>query len=204
MEPFAELWTVRPEWAGETCFVVAGGPSLLALDVSRLADRRVIAVNSAHLCVPRVDILFYGDNRWWLEIGRGDTHKAARIVSTSGIGPERLLSLHKEPLPGLSADRQKLRMRRSSVSGAINLAVHLGVAKIVLLGLDGRKGADGRRHSHGVRYPWPLKPKAFDEQIQEFSALVEPLRAAGVETVNASPGSAVLCWPLVEFEKCLQ
>jgi hypothetical protein len=69
------LWNVTPEWAGETVFIVAGGPSVAAQNLDVLAGRKVIAVNSSYERVPGADVLFFGDCRWWDEHRERDALK---------------------------------------------------------------------------------------------------------------------------------
>lgn len=197
-------WTVAREWAGETVFVLAGGPSVADLDLSPLAGRRVIAINSAHLSWPMADIVFYADARWWTDLGSKESVRAARIVTTGAAGPASGLHLVKvEPSPGIALDPCRVALRRTSVSGAINLAVHLGAARVVLLGVDGGL-VNGRRHHHGVKYPWPLVDRCFDEHRVELEALAPSVAAVGVEVLNCSPVSALRCWERIAFPEALE
>jgi hypothetical protein len=93
-------------------------------------------------------------------------------------------------------------LRRTSTTAAINIAVHLGVSRIVLLGLDGKVAENGRTHHHAP-HPWALRHNWAAEQREDLASLVAPLAARKVEVLNASPGSAVPCWPSVSFEEAL-
>ena len=59
------------DWTGEPCIVVASGPSLDAdtahrVRMARWTDGwRVIVVNDAYRLLPRADILYACDARWW-------------------------------------------------------------------------------------------------------------------------------------------
>lgn len=201
-------WHVAPEWAGETAFIVAGGTSVLDQDLSLLRGRRVIVINSSYEAAPFADFLFFGDASWW------DTHCrrpalaafAGRIVTVSVrcAGP-RLLRLRRQvPPPGLSLDRSCAVSERTSLQGAINLAIHLGVKRIVLLGADMRRADDGRSHHHAP-HPRPNKPgnRTWDIQMGQLRLAVEPLRQLGIEVVNTSPITRIDWWPRAELAACL-
>lgn len=196
------MWSIASEWEGLTAFVLAGGASVKNLDLSLLKGWRVIAINSAHLTYPDADILFFADHRWWTDVGRNEQAFEGRIVTTSNGGPRDVLRLEKiDPAKGIATKPTQVALSRTSVSGAINLAVHLGCKRIVLLGVDGKVGADGQRHHHGGKYPWPMVKACFDHHAEEFRAIAPSLKAAGVEVINANPDSAIGVWPKVSFQE---
>lgn len=148
-------WTVTPEWKGETVFIIGGGTSVCRQNVSRLEGRKVIAVNSSYEVAPFAQILFFGDNRWWQE----HRYRAAlvdfkgRLVTVSEAADgERLIKLKRVRPggngPGLATKPDTLASQKTSLQGAMNLAFHLGAARIVLLGADMRRADDGRSHHH--------------------------------------------------------
>jgi hypothetical protein len=201
-------WRVSRDWPGETVFLVASGPSLKLLELSRLEGRRVIVVNSSWLHWPTADFLVFADGRWWRtkRLRPENGQFSGDIVTTAAeIGDRHVKKLRKiAPYDGLSADPQTLALKSTSVTGAINLAAHLTGpgGRIVLCGVDARRGPDGERHSHGLPWPWPAGglPKAFSEQIAELRSIAPSAKTMGVEVVNASPGSAVDAFPMVNFE----
>jgi hypothetical protein len=201
-------WRVAPEWAGETAFIVAGGTSVLEQDLSHLRGRRVIVVNSSYEAVPFADFLFFGDASWWETHCSRETLTAfaGRIVTVSvrAVG-ERLLRLRRRvPPPGLSLDPSSIVSERTSLQGAINLAVHLGAKRIVLLGADMCRANDGRSHHHSP-HPRPNKPgnRTWDIQMVQLRLIAEPLRALGIEVINTSPVSRIDWWPRAELSACL-
>lgn len=205
-------WTVPRLWPGETVFIFAGGPSLATQGTERLAPqeggpvRRCIAVNSSYVAHPWADYLFAADDRWLdlpaqrkalpgLWSGRAVT--VARRVRWDG-----LLELKKMKGPGLSADPRAVGVDRTSLRAAINLAVHLGGARLVLLGADNRRSKDGRTHHHKP-HSWLMKPEDFGKQYRELTEIVEPLEALGIEVLNASPGSRLDFWPITTLDEVL-
>jgi SAM-dependent methyltransferase/ADP-heptose:LPS heptosyltransferase len=197
------MWSIARDWQGETAFVIAGGPSVKHLDLSPLKGRKVIVINSAHLTYPDADILFYADQRWWTDLGSKEAFRG-RVVTTSGGGPRDVKRFLKiDPCKGIATDPTQLALSRTSVTGAINLAVHLGCTRIVLLGVDGRVAPDGQRHHHGAAYPWAMVKGCFDHHAAEFKAIAPSLSRLGVEVINANPDSAIDVWPKVPFQEVI-
>lgn len=197
--------SIAREWEGETAFVLAGGASVKDLDLSPLKRRRVIAINSAVLAWPEADILFFADARWWSDPPHGWKADigafAGRVVTTSGGGPVGVTRLMKiDPGHGIADKPNQLALARTSVTGAINLAIHLGCRRVVLLGVDGKNGEGGKRHHHGAAYPWPFIRGSFDLHQTEFQAVAPSIARAGVDVVNANPDSAIMVWPRAPFE----
>lgn len=204
--------------------MIGGGPSVASQNIEALRGHRVIAVNSSWVLAPFADIVFFGDGRWWRaesecsrRLHRGLPEPAAqygelllasgyvgRIVTCAESVHDRapILKLHKMRLPGLSTDPRSVVMRRTSMTAAINLAVHLGVKSIVLLGLDGKPAIDGRTHHH-EHHPWDQRTNCWMEQLEDLASIVRPLLNLGIEVINANPDSAVKLWPIVPLQDCL-
>lgn len=200
------MWTIAREWQGETVFILASGPSVLDLDLSLLTGRRVIAIKSSWLHWPAADILFFADGRWWRDGNLRPQAFAGQVVTTAQeIGDPGIFKLKKIHPHALSTDPGSVALARTSTTGGINIAALKGAAKIVLLGVDGKLGADGQRHSHGLKWPWPKggQPQAFADQLAEYRAIAPSAAAMGIEIVNANPDSAVNVWPRLRFEDCL-
>lgn len=203
-----EYWTATPEWAGETAFIVAGGPSVNQFKpLDCLRGRKVVAINSSWKDVPFADILYFGDRRWW------DHHSHAvlpgfkgRIITTAPNverNNPRLVIMKKALPPGLATDRQTLTMRRTSLTAALNLVKHLGVSRVVLIGADGKGDGKGRTHHHKP-HPWPQRPDCWAEQRKDLESTRKPLKMGGVEVVNASPGSAYEFWPVMTLQQAIE
>jgi hypothetical protein len=141
---------VQREWEQLPVFILGGGPSVERLDLSKLDGHKVIAVNSAWRTYRAADVLFFADGRWWREYGRSLPGFSGQIVTTAAERPQQSLRRRKvSPKRGIARQPDELALDKSSVSGAINEAVHRGSELIVLLGVDGKLGAGGKRHHHG-------------------------------------------------------
>jgi hypothetical protein len=197
---------IEKRWGGATVFVAATGPSLTPEVASLVRGNRVVAVNDAYKLFPFADVLYACDAKWW------DVHKGC-----PGFLGERWSSHEK----GGSNDKReagakyglKLVAGRSgetfrtdgaiaygSNSGfqAVNLAILFGASRIVLVGFDMRE-VGGRRHFFG-EHPRPLRSGGcFQSWAAKFASAAKCL-PAGVQVVNATPGSAVKAFPFVKLD----
>jgi len=194
------------EWDHEPVFILAGGPSVGGLDLSRINGHRVIAVNSSWRTYRAADAIFYADGRWWREYGKHLSLSgfSGQIITTAKERPRQALMRKRvPPARGIAKNPDQLAVEKSSVSGAINEAVHRGSKLIVLLGVDGKLGAGGKRHHHDENYMWKMVPNCFDDHAAEFKMLAPSLKALGIDVVNANPDSRIDAWPRVTFEEAL-
>ncbi len=194
-------WRVdTQDWLGQTCFIVGGGASLLKHDVNVLRGRNVIVINTSYETVPWADYLIFSDSRWWWHHQSLVKEFRGKIISASPSvkGPPPVLKMHRKNPPGLATDIGTLTIKNTTLSAAVNLAVHLGVNRIVLLGIDGKPQEDGRTHHHKP-HPWKMLPGCWDRQYGDLDQISIELKERGIECVNASPGSAWPHWPIVEL-----
>lgn len=103
---------------------------------------------------------------------------------------------------GMEDDPSCLRHGSNSGYAAINLAVHLGAKRILLLGYDMRL-ENGRSNWHDELRPF-ASPSLYEQSmLPHFATLVEPLGKLGVEVVNCTPGSALDAFPKATLEDAL-
>lgn len=206
---------------GLTFVIAATGPSLtihqaraVAMARASLPDLKVIAVNDAIYPFWFADIAYACDASWWR------AHKGL-----PGFGGWRLRLKH--PCPDTGRDRNPLDMpgvdtftssgnlgfdprpgfiRHGGNSGyqAVHIAAHLEAERIILLGFDMRS-SDKKRHWFGEHLSATRKaPANMKRWIEVFGGLASELRARHIEVVNASPGSALTAFPLVDLEATLK
>src|SRR5688572_15903262 len=137
-------------WPGETAVIIGGGPSLTAADCSYVRGKaRVIAIKEAAVCnlphiippAPWAEVLYAADYKFW------KTHKGAPEFKglkytieqspgePQGVWPD-VQVLRNTGAEGLELDPSGLRTGYNSGYQSVNLAVHLGITRIVLLGFD--------------------------------------------------------------------
>ena len=183
-------------------YLVGGGPSLRGFDWSRLDGKNVIAVNRAFQVLPNAPYVYFSDKRFWDWHGAQLKSYSGRIIS----GAHRLRvngveSYQFTGVAGLDLTPGKLRHGNSSGYAAINLAVHLGARKIVLLGYDMRM-VDDRAHWHDG-YPVVARQNVFDKMHAFFETMVPQLKQLDVTVLNACPGSRINAFPQISHEEAL-
>jgi hypothetical protein len=200
-------WTVPREWTGETCFILAGGPSLRGFDAETIRGRgRVIVINNSYLLAPWADVLYYCDRSWWL------AHRTEALATfrgryrvSLGTSEDGTMRLRNSGVSGLELRPDHLKHGSNGGYQAIGLAFHFGAARIVLLGYD--MHVDGERtHWHDGHPNWTpeRQQKALAGYLPHFATLVGPLKRAGVEILNATPGSALTRFPMATLEEILK
>lgn len=201
------VWSVPREWADQTAFIIAGGPSVAQQDVGALRGKRVIAINSSYEVAPWAEYLIFGDAPWFFRHREALKGFPGRIVTTSlsvrGSAERSVLRLKKKyPPPGLSKSPDEVVMQKTTLQAAINMAVHLGANRIVLLGADMGAAPDGRTHHHKP-HPTAPKPGCWDEHIEQLRHTVVPLAELGIEVINTSINSRLPFWPKVPLNEVL-
>lgn len=199
---------LSPDWKGETVFIVAGGTSVASQNTDLLKGRKVIVVNSSWSRLPWADILFFADDRWWREYSSEVLAGFPGRIMTCApeVRHPRFIKLRRASLETqLHPERDTVMVRRTSMTGALNVAMHLGVARIVLLGLDGKAGVNGRLHHH-EEYSMSMGglEDTWQEQRRDLVCARNSLKVRDIHVVNASPVSALHdIWPFVPFEAFL-
>jgi hypothetical protein len=191
---------------------LATGPSLTAADVERCRGRAVVvAVNDAHRLAPWADVLYSSDRYWWAYHKGVPAFGGARatIEYSPGRAPRELekfcafVYYRQTGHEGLETAPDGLRTcGQNSGGAALNLAVHLGARRVILLGYD-MGDTTGRRHFFGP-HPGPINGRHnFPRWRQAFATMVEPLRAAGVEVINCTRTTSLGAFPCVALEEVL-
>lgn len=179
-------------WPGDTVAILATGPSLCVEDCDYLRGKcRVIAINDAHLLAPWADVLYSSDRQWWPHhkgvpsfhgMKYGITGQRRRIELFKGL-PEIQILAHTGT-SGLELKPHALRTGSNSGYAAINLAVHFGAARILLLGYN-MGPHKGKKHFFGDHVGL-TNGSNYQGFIRQFETLVKPLQALGIEVINCT------------------
>jgi hypothetical protein len=213
------LYSVPKSWVGETCVIIAGGPSLRTQDFSPLNKYRpqIITVNDSWRLRPAANVLYFCDTKWWEQqiyanhFCVNDRVRFHDLIYNGnwikgGEGFEdhpQVQKLKFTGQQGLETDPTGLRHGSNSTYQAMNLAYHFGVKKIILLGVDMRISESGKSHWHDEHRALGFHNVIKNTMLPQFQHLVEPLKAAGVEVINATPGSALTLWEHKSLEDAL-
>jgi hypothetical protein len=219
-------------WPESTVYIIGGGESLKAMASvpleekdpkivaeglrryfePRLWDKRVIGVNDAVMLGPCVDVLFFGDVRfYWRNQAAVDAFGGIKVSLNLRVegyehetieGRKGINIMQRGGLRGLEKERTHLAWNRSSGGAAINLAVHLGARRIILLGFDMKTGVHTSHFAPNAAKP-TLKDETFEGWRDTMNHLASVLKAIGVTVLNATPGSALKAFPMVDFEATL-
>lgn len=186
------LWTVPRIWAGETVHILGAGPSLRNIDLSRLVGRRVLVINYVEV-FPSADFLVATDANPLLP------NLPGRSITICEAATDQWLRLWDTGPDGIETDCASCaRGRRTSLQLALNIAVHLGCVRAILLGADMATAADGATHWDGRTDPrYADGTMVRDVYLPALLSTVGPLEAVGLEVFNATPGSRLPFWPIV-------
>jgi hypothetical protein len=195
-------------WPGSTIVCLASGPSLTAEDVESCRGKaRVIAVKDAIRLAPWADVLYGAGadvGRWWQHNGPRLTEYPGLRFTLDPAAATWATVLRDTGYTGLESDPSGLRTGKNSGYQSINLAVHLGASRIILLGFDLQEGANGQQRWFG-QHPWQTRPWAELGKMCApiFDTLVQPLAERGISINNASRETALTCFPRLPITEAL-
>lgn len=200
-------------WAGSSCLIIGGGPSLRGLDWGRVdcATERTIAVNRAGEGEWGTPDLWLGvDANYWRKEAPQDAIGTRVWIDTGDKAPWRGVNiiLPCAAPPGLPNRHAAFAWGRSLAEGvgcagnsgfaALNLAVILGADPIYLLGFD-MKGENGvLTHFHSGYREKPPSDVLCERWRAAFAWAVTAgeLDRTRVVVLEVTPGdSALTCFP---------
>ena len=205
VNPNSYTGKVEPIWKNETVYLIGGGTSLKSFKWNSLNGKRTIAINKAFFTYPLADALYWTDGRiyaWYKrEINKFNGLKFTIRPRNDYEGEIKVL--RKGNTLGLEEARDRLAHGNNSGYAAINLAYLLGAKRIILLGYDMKN--DGKSGHFHDGYPFPTTgDKVYKTQfIPSFDSLAVALKERKIEVYNASPISALKCFPIITHEKAL-
>ncbi len=198
-----------PDWRGETCVVVASGPSAkdVPVDLAR-GKARFIAVNNSWRLAPWADVLYACDFAWWKHADGCPEFAGLKLSIDRQSCRDQPWGVRKVEC-NKGDDRLNLRQWNTigwggnSGFGALNLAAQFGCRKIILVGFDMtiRFGS----HWHGDHPERMNNPRSGN--VERWRRAVDnaarQLDAVGILAINCSPISALQNYPKMTFEGAL-
>lgn len=229
------IWKVPPIWEGGEVWILGGGssvpeqfgvpdsvvndvvkgispPSAYSPYMSAIHDKHVIAINVAYLIGTWIDMMFFGDLKFFKE------HQT-RLVEWPGLKISchdcvdkvpwvKYLPNDKKHSTGISPDPHMVSWNANSGSAAISVAANTGAKRIILVGFDMNYNNTNHRHWHNLYQVEPVDRKkkvaprfnrlfSFQRHLQGFPHILRDAKLRGIEIINASPDSSI-----VEFPKC--
>mgnify|MGYP002145968013 CR=1 FL=1 len=148
-----------PDWSGETCIIVASGPSAAAVPLEQAKGKaKIIAINDSWRLCPWADVLYGCDVKWWQQ-NKGLPGFAGMRLAGEKRAAEDYNGIHHIRVMHFD-DRLHLDEKGTVGCGgnsgfqALNLALQFGCTRIILVGYDMR--LDKGLHWHGAH------PKELD------------------------------------------
>jgi hypothetical protein len=198
-------YSVPRAWPGETCAILASGPSMSRDVCERIRGRcRTIAVSNQGIptrdsitgvvhaaLAPWADVLYSSDAKWW-NAHRAEAMKFAGLKIGGAQVPHWEGLHHLAFSPKAPFDERPTHLVTGANSGyqAVHLAAHFGASRILLFGFDMR--VVGQRQHWFGNHPVPLNTRCrFSGWIVNFARLAPALAKRGIELVNCTPGSAL-------------
>lgn len=207
-----EFASVGPrDWTGRPVIIVGGGPSLTGFDFERLRGvGYVLAVKQSWKHVPFADACF-GLDLPWLEWACDDLLKlqmplyvAAPDQTLLGVHIETATYIRRVTGEGLSDNPAFIHHGGHSGFGALNFAWLRGARRVFLFGYD----YTGDHHDIAAYQGRSTSAQAsmwyLPRWVKHFVPVVEQAKAAGVEIINASPGSLLDVFERVPHDEALQ
>lgn len=206
-------------WQGGSCVILGGGPSLKEVDFDLIKGLRIVGVNNAYgdpitdgkgkayHYKPRdwVDICWFGDARWyqwhkkWLRFYMGMLMTSKEQLH----GRDGIFSMERSRKKKFGIENRPGNIAWNGNSGgsAINLAYHLGVKSIILLGFDMQR-VDGKANWHND-HPTPSKTP-YSRFLGSFPAIAKDADRLGLTILNATPGTAIPDFDICTLEEAVK
>lgn len=225
------MWQVPEIWKDGECWILGGGPSVTeqfgipkkvvqsviegkatpnaySPYMSSIHNKHVIGINMSYKIGDWIDIVFFGDNSFFLR-------EKNNLAAFPGIKVSSHPQVEKYPWvkytgrdtrhpKGISTNPKMISWNGNSGAAAISLAAHLGVKRIILLGFDMKLDDAGKQHWHDLYHrlenlkqqPVPNqrnKPGGlpFNRHLLGFPEIAKDAKRMGIEIINACPESAI-------------
>jgi len=226
---------IEPIYKGETAILIATGPSLNDDQLEFVKKQqdagkcRVFTINNVYQRVPWTDAHLSCDGPWWRWYGpRSQKLKDLKCPKYTWyydiaqelkeFGVKYIRAIEK---PGLSLDPRTIHINHGSGPMWINLALHFGIKRLVLIGHDMKFAPDYKPHEkmpgstprhYFNEYPGPLqhwpsvkvglsKPGVLDGLIEAYKKMIPQLEEVGMDVVNCTPDSALTIFRMSTLEE---
>ena len=159
-----------------------------------------------------IDVLFFGDSSWYvvyrnviLNLDLLKITSCARFAKSDKLCEGIKYLAWDKKMQGLSTNPSSVCWNSNSGAAAINLAVHFGAKRIVLLGFDMKLDANNVSHWFGSYHRKEPKPPIppFTRHLKGFDAIKVDADLLGVEILNCSDTSVITQFKKVAVEEVL-
>lgn len=183
-------WSVPAMWPGRTVAVLASGPSMSQAVADKVKHLPRITVNTTYRLALDADIIYACDEAWWKANPEAVQCGGIKVAMEALPGkhpefPEDVKVLRNTGREGFDPFPDCLRTHNNGGIQAVQVAVHAGAARILLLGFDMRGGHWHEAHPNG---------DTSDKQFLRWIDRARGLAKAPVDIVNCTEGSALDCF----------
>lgn len=197
-----------PDWRGQSCVIVASGPSAAKVDLSLCKHFKFIAINNSWQLAPWADVLYAADGKWWdryhdtlwgFQGMKVTVDKAASIKY--GLN---LVELARGRYNLVTDDLGKIGVGGNSGFHAINLAIQFGIdQQLILVGFD--MTAKNGTHWHGDHVKGLSNPRDFN--MERWGRIIDEayprICELGIRAVNVSDASKLNAYPKMTMEEVM-
>ena len=194
-------------YGNKTIVCIAGGASLTADDAAYCEGRAdVLAINRSFEVAPFARWLYACDGDFWRTYLHALTFHGEKWTQDKPAAQKYGLH-YVESRPGTTLGTSFVGWGQTAENGggnsgfqALNLALHFGATRVLLLGYD--MGGKHWHEDHTGHCANPL-PHNFDAWIRGFEAAVPQLERLGVEVINCSRRTRLHCFRRAPIDKVL-
>lgn len=200
----ATYWTPLRMFEGRTVAVLASGPSMSQAVADRVKHLPRIAVNTTYELARDADIVYACDRGWWARHPDALKCNGIKLACEPIAGhlpspafPDDVFVLRNGGVRGFHPVPGYVNTLNNSGGQAIQVAIHAGAARVILLGFDMRG-----RHWHGDEAGSNFNEGTHPVWLLRMAGLARTL-PDGVEVINCTPGSALTCFPRADLDDVL-
>ena len=180
-------------------------------------NKHVIGVNMAFMIGDWIDMVFWGDKKWYFN-NRGAMAKfpGLKVTCHPSFDDQRYEKEHIKCVAkdnshptGISSDPKRASWNSNSGAAAISIAANMGAIKIILVGFDMKLGADQKQHWHSEygtanRKDVQGHKLPFARHLQGFRQIAIDARKRGITIINACPDSEIKEFPKMSVKEVLE
>jgi hypothetical protein len=183
--------------------ILASGPSLTQEQVDLCLNQAILAINDSYLLAPWAQYHYHCDLKWYNWHKDNPEYKSFNgIKITQDTLPDKsILRIKGKHEKGVSFNSEYIHYGSNSGIQALNIAVHMGASRIILLGYDMKIAGNGLAHWFGDH---PDKVRSnYAAWLTNYGIAADQLRDKGIEVINCSPDTALICFPRMTLESAL-
>lgn len=192
----------------KTAIILASGPSLTAEQIAaaKTSGHFTIVINSTYKSMLDANALYAGDFLFFkTHIADIRARFTGKLWTQDNSAHERWPVIQR--VRGINHDGLGMKMiHNNGNSGfqALNLAYLWGFERIVLLGFDMKLGPAGEKHHH-PDHPHPMvQGQTFKEWLHSAEKIARDFREkTSCEVINATPESAMRCFPVEDWREVI-